>query len=69
MATVKAVERGYFGGKIRRVGDVFECPEKSISKRWMEKVKGRKKEVVKEPPQVKSYNIPSMEGVEDFYAE
>lgn len=40
---VKATQKGYFGGKLRREDDVFECEEKEFSKKWMEKVDGRKK--------------------------
>ena len=40
---VRATERGYFGDKIRNDGDEFSIDnEKEFSKRWMEKVGGKK---------------------------
>ncbi len=40
---VKATQKGYFGGKLRQEGDTFSINEKEFSKKWMEKVDGRKK--------------------------
>lgn len=40
---VKATQKGYFGGKLRREDDTFKINEKEFSEKWMEKVDGRKK--------------------------
>jgi len=40
---VKATQKGYLGGKLRKEDDTFKVNEKEFSEKWMEKVDGRKK--------------------------
>ncbi len=65
MSNVKAISRGFFGGKLRQVGDVFDCPSDAFSENWMEKIKGKPKKLAPEEPQIMAYNIPGFPGTED----
>lgn len=41
---VRALEKGYYGHKLRREGEVFHVEgEKAFSKKWMEKISGGKR--------------------------
>lgn len=35
---VRAIKRGFLGGRYRRVGDKFDCPSDLFSSNWMEEV-------------------------------
>ena len=56
---VRALEKGFIGGAIRREGEEFEVSDKAFSKKWMEKVKGKhKKAEPVDESEVKAHNIP-----------
>ena len=41
MAKVKAISKGYFGGVIREIGEVFEWPEKIKLGKWVKPLDGK----------------------------
>lgn len=56
---VKATKLGYFGGRRVKVGEVFDCPQSSFSKNWMEKVskQTKKEEKVEEKVEEKATDV------------
>lgn len=45
---VRAIKKGYYEGRIIKIGEVFECKDKQLPS-WVEKIKGDKKQETKIP--------------------
>lgn len=57
---VRVIKRAFIEGQYRRPGEVFDCPAKSFSPNWGEKVKKGTESKVVEPTGYVPLEIPSL---------